>query len=99
MRRKIKKNETYLVDELEPSQLIAYLLQKKCITLEDKSEIEREGGRKRRGIKLLQKIRTSENEQILDSFIKYLQSVSRQDLVEKVQATEVDRDIHRRAGK
>lgn len=99
MRRKIQKNETYLVDELEPSQLMAYLLQKKCITLEDKSEIEREGGRKRRGTKLLQKIRASKNEQILDSFIKYLQSVSRKDLVEKVQATEKDIDIHIRAEK
>lgn len=97
-RRKIQKNETFLVDELEPSQLMTYLLQKKCITLEDKSEIEREGGRKKRGIKLLQTIRTSENKEILGSFIKYLQSISRDDLVELVQATLKDKDIHKKAG-
>lgn len=67
--------------------------------LEDKSQIERERGRKRRGIKLLQKIRTSENKEILTYFIKYLQSVQREDLVKKIQATEIDNDIHRRAGK
>lgn len=98
-KRKIQKNETTLVDELEPSQLMAYLLQKKCITLEDKSEIDRERGRKRRGIKLLQKIRMSENKEILTYFIKYLQSVQRQDLVKMIQATEIDKDIHRRAEK
>lgn len=98
-RRKIQKNETTLVDELEPSQLMTYLLQKKCIMLEDKSQIERERGRKRRGIKLLQKIRTSENKEILTYFIKYLQSVQREDLVKKIQATEIDNDIHRRAEK
>lgn len=98
-KRKIQKNETTLVDELEPSQLMTYLLQKKCIKLEEKSEIERERGRKRRGIKLLQKIRTSENKEILTYFIKYLQSVQRQDLVKKIQATEIDKEIHKRAGK
>lgn len=98
-KRKIQKNETTLVDELEPSQLMTYLLQKKCITLEEKSEIERERGRKRRGVKLLQKIRTSENKEILTYFIKYLQSVQRQDLVKKIQATEIDKEIHKRAGK
>lgn len=98
-KRKIQKNETTLVDELEPSQLMTYLLQKKCIKLEEKSEIEMERGRKRRGIKLLQKIRTSENKEILTYFIKYLQSVQRQDLVKKIQATEIDKEIHKRAGK
>lgn len=98
-KRKIQKNETTLVDELEPSQLMTYLLQKKCIKLEEKSEIERERGRKRRGIKLLQKIRTSENKEILTYFIKYLQSVQRQDLVKKIQATEIDKEIHKRAEK
>lgn len=98
-KRKIQKNETTLVDELEPSQLMTYLLQKKCIKLEEKSEIERERGRKRRGVKLLQKIRTSENKEILTYFIKYLQSVQRQDLVKKIQATEIDKEIHKRAGK
>lgn len=98
-KRKIQKNETTLVDELEPSQLMTYLLQKKCLMLEEKSEIERERGRKRRGVKLLQKIRTSENKEILTYFIKYLQSVQRQDLVKKIQATEIDKEIHKRAGK
>eukprot|EP00105_Crassostrea_gigas_P003583 XP_011416486.1 PREDICTED: uncharacterized protein LOC105320306 [Crassostrea gigas] len=98
-RRKIQKNETFLVDELEPSQLMTYLLQKKCLTPENKSEIEREGGRKKRGIKLLQTIRTSENKEILSSFIKYLQSISRDDLVEMVQATLKDKDIHKKAEK
>lgn len=98
MRRKIQKNEMFLVDELEPSQLMTYLLQNKCLTREDKSEIEHEGGRKKRGIKLLKKIRTSENKEILVSFIKYLQSISRDDLVERVQATGKDEDIHKRAG-
>lgn len=98
-RRKIQKNETFLIDELEPSQLMTYLLQKKCLTPENKSEIEREGGRKKRGIKLLQTIRTSENKEILGSFIKYLQSISRDDLVEMVQATSKDKDIHEKAEK
>lgn len=99
MKRKMKENETTLVDELEPSQLTTYLLQKMCLTLEEKSEIERERGRKRRGIKLLQKIRTSENKEMLHSFINYLKSVPRDDLLEMVKATEEDDVIHRRAEK
>lgn len=98
MRRKIQKNETFLVDELELSQLMTFLLQKKCLTHEDKAEIESERGRKKRGIKLLQKIRKSENREIFGSFIKFLHSISRDDLVKRVQATVKDKGIHKRAG-
>lgn len=99
MRRKMQENERTLVDELEPYQLMTYLIQKNSLTPEDKSEIERERGRKKRGIKLLQKIRNPENKEMLHSFINFLKDVPRDDLLEMVKATDVDVVIHGRAEK
>lgn len=98
MRRKIRENKSNLIDELEPSQLISFLIRKKHFSEKDQIDIEQERGRKRRGEKLLDKIRNFPDGRILKSFLEYLKSAGQKDLIDMVQATERDQDIHKQAG-
>jgi hypothetical protein len=99
MRRKMRENKSVLIDELEPSQVISFLIRKKYFSEKDQIEIEQERGRKRRGEKLLDKIRNFPDDGILTSFLEYLQSAGRKDLVEMVEATEKDKTLHKEAGR
>ena len=89
MRRKIRENEAHLIDELEPSQLTSFLVQKRKLSTEEQQEIEKQRGRRQRGKKLLEKIRSPPDPKILEAFKEFMNSIGRKDLVELVQASQL----------
>ena len=98
MRRKIRENEAHLIDELEPSQLTSFLVQKRKLSTEEQQEIEKQRGRRQRGKKLLEKIRSPPDTKILEAFKEFMNSIGRKDLVELVQASQKDEENHQKAG-